>query len=71
MIAQLYTVDEIAKIIKLEPQYIRREIKNEHLEAIRFGREIRISEAAVQAYLESKSTFIPEMRKAIAEGAKI
>ena len=71
MIAQMYTVEEVAAAVKLDPQYIRKEIKNEHLEAIRFGREIRISEDAIQAYLESLSTFPAAMRQAIKEGAKI
>lgn len=60
---QLYTVKEMAEAFKMQEAYLRREIKNEHLEAYRLGNEFRISEKAIRSFLDSKSTFPEGMRK--------
>lgn len=48
---KVYTVKEVAQILQTSRQQVRRMIQGEELEAVRVGREWRISEDALKAFL--------------------
>ena len=48
---KVYTVKEIAKILQTSRQQVRRMIQEEELEAVRVGREWRITDEALDAFL--------------------
>lgn len=50
---KVYTVKEVAQILQTSRQQIRRMIQNEELEAVRVGREWRISENTLKAFLDN------------------
>lgn len=54
MIEKLYTVQELAELCALNPETIRREAARGNLPFLRFGRDLRFAESAVQQWLESK-----------------
>lgn len=49
-----FTVQELADLLSLHPETIRREAARGQLRRIRFGRELRFSESAVRDWLASK-----------------
>ncbi len=49
---QLLTVDEIASRCQVSKQTVYKAIRRGHLSAHRFGRSVRISESALEAYLD-------------------
>lgn len=51
--AKYYTPDEIAELLSMNPESIRRWIRNRELKAFRVGRELRVGEDDLREYLES------------------
>jgi excisionase family DNA binding protein len=49
-----YTVQELADLLALHPETIRREAARGNLRAMKFGRELRFSQSAVTEWLASK-----------------
>lgn len=49
---KVYTVKEIAQILQTSRQQVRRMIQGEELDAVRVGREWRIPEEALKAFLD-------------------
>jgi excisionase family DNA binding protein len=49
-----YTVQQLADLLGLHPETIRREAARGHLRSMRFGRELRFAESAVLEWLASK-----------------
>lgn len=47
----VYTVDEVAAILKVSSQSVRRYIRSGALAAVRFGRGYRVSEVAIDEFL--------------------
>ena len=50
---QIYTVDDIARILRIDEQTVRKLIKQGSLKAKRVGRQFRITEKMLQDYLDS------------------
>jgi len=51
VIEKYYTVEEVAGLLKVDPRTIRTAIHADKLKAARVGRHFRISESALQEYL--------------------
>lgn len=54
MIERYYTVQQLAELVGVHPETIRREAARGHLRSIRIGRELRFAESAVREWLASK-----------------
>lgn len=54
MIERYYTVMELAELLSLSPETIRREAARGNLRFIRFGKDLRFAESAVKEWLASK-----------------
>ena len=54
MIEPYYTVQQLAELVGVHPETIRREAARRHLRSIRIGRELRFAESAVREWLASK-----------------
>ena len=54
---KVYTVKEIAKILQTSRQQVRRMIQEEELEAVRVGREWRITDDALNAFLNKEGLY--------------
>ena len=54
---KVYTVKEIAKILQTSRQQVRRMIQGEELEAVRVGREWRITDDALNAFLNKEELY--------------
>jgi excisionase family DNA binding protein len=54
VIERYYTVQELAELMGVHPETIRREAARKQLRAIRIGRELRFGESAVREWLASK-----------------
>ncbi len=54
MIERHYTVQQVAELLGVHPETIRREAARKLLRSIRIGRDLRFAESAVQEWLESK-----------------
>lgn len=52
--SQLYTIDEVAKLIKVSGKQVRRYIDLGELKSLRFGRLHRITEKQLEAFVKSK-----------------
>jgi excisionase family DNA binding protein len=52
----LLTVDDIARILKLNPQTVRNWIDHGYLRAIRIGRNVRVTRAEFDRLLEQSYT---------------
>ena len=52
-IDKLYTVTEIADILNVSDRSVRNFIQNGELKAYRFGREYKIKESDLQAFIEN------------------
>jgi excisionase family DNA binding protein len=48
---QVYTVKEVADLLKVNARTIERLIEQEHIQAMRVGRRLRITGDALQAYV--------------------
>ena len=51
---KIYTVKEVAQILQTSRQQVRRMIQGEELAAVRVGREWRIPEEALKAFLDNE-----------------
>lgn len=49
---EFYTVDELAKLLKLHPETIRRYLKKGKIEASKMGKRYRISDEDLKRFLE-------------------
>jgi excisionase family DNA binding protein len=49
-----YTVQQLAELLSLNPETIRREAARGQLRPMRFGRDLRFAESAVREWLASK-----------------
>jgi putative molybdopterin biosynthesis protein len=47
----VYTIEEVAKILKVHKDTIRRLVNSGQLEHVRVGNQIRITKAALEKYL--------------------
>ena len=54
MIEPHYTVQQVADLVGIHPETVRREAARGLLRRIRIGRELRFAESAVQEWLDSK-----------------
>ena len=52
MIERHYTTRELAQLLSVNPETVRREAARGHLKSVRVGSERRYPESAVRAYLE-------------------
>ena len=50
-VPQLFTVEELAHALKVDERTVRREIERERLKCVRVRRAIRVTRAALDAYL--------------------
>lgn len=50
---ELMTVAEVARIMKLNPGTVRREIRIGHLRSVRLGRSVRVPRVALEDYLRA------------------
>ena len=50
-----YTVEEVAKILRVSPPTVRKLIKEGQLKAVRVGVQIRIQKEELDRFLESQS----------------
>lgn len=50
---KLYTIAEISDILKVTPRTIYNYIKNEDLEAVKIGKHWRITDSALQEFIEN------------------
>lgn len=58
--SELFTVKEVAKLFKCDPQTVRRYIKDGLLKALRLKGEYRIKEEDLNAFLENRSKGVGE-----------
>lgn len=56
---EFLTVDEVAQLLKLNPQTVRNTIDRGDLPAVRFGRRVRIRRADLNSYLAAGSRSSP------------
>jgi excisionase family DNA binding protein len=69
-----YTVEELAKKLKLHPESIRRSIREGKLGAVRFGKALRIPESSFEEYViksavqNHKGNDIPKKRRSSLRG---
>lgn len=54
MIERYYTVHDVADLVGIHPETVRREAARGLLPFIRIGRDLRFAESAVQEWLDSK-----------------
>jgi excisionase family DNA binding protein len=52
----LYTVEQVADILQVSPQTVRRLIKEGQIKAVRVGIQLRVKKEELDRYLESQST---------------
>jgi excisionase family DNA binding protein len=48
---QVYTVQEVAELLKVSPRTIERLVQNHQLRAIHVGRRLRVTQESLQAYI--------------------
>jgi excisionase family DNA binding protein len=51
-----YTIEEVADILRVSPQTVRKLIKEKQLKAVRIGVQLRIKKEELDRFLESQST---------------
>ncbi len=51
----LYTVEEVAEILKVTPRTLYNYIKNKELEAVKIGKYWRIKHSSLQAFIDSRT----------------
>jgi excisionase family DNA binding protein len=66
---KIYTTEEVAEMLKLDPVTIRRFLRTKKLRGLKFGRSWRIEEKDLIDFIES-SWNIPERRKELEEQKK-
>lgn len=52
--SELLTIDEAAKQIRMSAGWIRQAIRNKELDAVRFGRSVRIRQQELDRYVEAR-----------------
>ena len=52
---KLFTTEEVAKILKIDPETVRRFVNEEKIIAFKVGREWRIKEGDLTNFIESNS----------------
>ena len=55
MTEDIYTTDQVAKILQIHPLTVLNYIKSGKLKAVRLGRIYRIRESALQKFLDQES----------------
>ncbi len=55
MVETLYTIEEVAAILRVKPVTVRRLIAAGKIRHVRVGRQIRISESALNTYLAEQT----------------
>ena len=55
---KLFTVNEVASMLRISNMTVYRLVKNEEISAIRVGKNYRIRESEVDRYLSSGSTLV-------------
>jgi excisionase family DNA binding protein len=58
-IGPLFTIQEVARMLRVDPKLVRRWISRGELSAIRYGTQVRIHEAAVVAFGEVLTATTP------------
>lgn len=53
---QIMTIEEVADYFKVHRNTIYRWVKEGHLEAMKFGRTLRFTQAAISKFIQSQST---------------
>ena len=51
----LFTIEEVAEMLKVKPITVRRLIADGQIETVRVGRQIRISESAYNKYVQENT----------------
>lgn len=54
MVDRLYTTEQVAKLLQIHPLTVLKYIKAKKLRAIKLGRVYRITETALQNFLEEE-----------------
>ncbi len=49
---ELFTVEEVAKILRVKPENIRRKVRNGQIKAYKVGKAWRFSHEAVKSFLD-------------------
>lgn len=52
METKIYTVDEVAEILRVSKRHVYEQVKQNKLFAIKIGHSVRISEVALKKYVE-------------------
>jgi excisionase family DNA binding protein len=55
---KLFTVDEVARMLRISNMTVYRLVKNEEIAAIKVGKNYRIRESEVDKYLKRGSTLV-------------
>ena len=59
----IYTPKEVAKILKVSEQVIAEELKSGNLLGFRVGRQWRIAETALKAYIEENTISVNKLEE--------
>ena len=51
-----YTTEEVANLLKISAKTVREMIKSKRLEAVRVGKEYRITEEQIRKYIKENKT---------------
>lgn len=51
-----YTVEQVAELLKVSPQTVRRLIREGQLKAVRVGIQLRVKKEELDRFLENQST---------------
>jgi len=51
-----YTTEEVAELLKISAKTVREMIKDKRLQAVRVGKEYRITEDQIRQYVEENKT---------------
>ncbi len=51
-----YTTEEVAQLLKISAKTVREMIKSKRLEAVRVGKEYRITEDQIRKYIKENKT---------------
>ncbi len=66
MVEPILTVEQVAGILAIHPETVRRLIRQGKIKAFRVGAGWRIPESSVQAYLEGGATGCPDEPRNVA-----
>lgn len=56
MVDKLYTTEQVAKLLQIHPLTVLKYIKAGRLKAVKLGRVYRVTETALQKFLEDEMT---------------